>query len=736
MQKEELYPAKAPSKYRQETFHWRGGDEFTDEEKLKDDYRHAYEDFLNAKENLENVEQQIKEANAKLEECTGYSNELQSFLGNPEKSKEERKLKEQLKDLESQCMEKQGELQDMKQNQNSSFAGSLESELAKLLIEIRKRRKTANMQTEKIDDISKQLAALYCTTKYQDIVFKEWKVNYLKEKNSNLKNKVLGCRTPPELESRGLPSRPASRNLKKPVDTMRATLYSRAQSRRQSRAQSQQTRKVEPKKPVQKQVDTLVPLRDEDSNIQRIIMTAGESKKDTSCLDLKIEIKKVERKLEFSKASHRSYLNCMIDLIDKLNESIMKLKGNNDESGEEESINEEESEGKPQLSMDDIIDTEDLRMRYVPSEKKASERSYNSEEDEEEEDPDVVRQREEKERQRAERRMKKEMRKKEIEDKFRKEQKEKRMKAKQQKEKEIKEVLNPEKRAPSQFSTYGTQSRAMPTTTTKANIVKPTQNKNYPRKTAKKVEEPKKQEQEQEFDSEDIDKMADEHIAGQQEEPFKEEEEHGFDSHEELQHESNDFSEEKSEEKDDDFGDEKSQEKDSFETENTEEKKTADEDDFDEKSEEKKEESKTGDSFEADEKSTEKKDDEDEFDEKSEEKNNDDDFGDEKSAEKKEDDDDFDNEKSEEKKENDEDDFDEGKSEEKNEEDDFDNEKSEEKKGDDDDDFDEGKSEEKKGDDDFGEDGEAEKKDDDDDFEEGKSEEKKEDDDFGDDDDF
>lgn len=188
MTRKDPFPTRPPSQYQKEEFYWRGGNPLNEQEYLVDEFRVALEQYNRSLENYNQVKQQLDKETKILNDREGYTDALAQFLdGNPDDLKKENELKQKLQGLEADIQSLNEELQELQLAQNTAFAGSLQSEIAYLMIEIKRTGKTAENASQKNDDVIKQLAVMSVSPQYQEIRIKENNLKYLQQKNKELK---------------------------------------------------------------------------------------------------------------------------------------------------------------------------------------------------------------------------------------------------------------------------------------------------------------------------------------------------------------------------------------------------------------------------------------------------------------------------------------------------------------------------------------------------------------------
>ena len=668
MSKKEPFETKPPSQYRKEEFYWRGGDPLTEQETLREEYRAALNQYREAERQKKEIERQLYEAQDTLSEREGYTSKLATFLdGNPDEQREENAKRQILREKETEIREKTQQLDEYKHKQNKSFAGTLQSELAFLMIEIQRTEQTVTVSEKSKIDSKRQHAALECNPLFQQVQFKEFYADYLQQKNKSLKQCV--------------------------EDRNKAVALAK----------------------------TEMAGRDRDSWDQRNKMEGN--------IEIKIANRELQRKLDFHKAKHKAYIDYMFHVIESLNDRMDDLEMEEDKVDIQDLRSQVYPDEEPEeqcLDEEPVEEEEEQNdyYYYKTIKPKAKERSVNTSANKTRKKSNKKKtpEEKEKERQREERRQAKEERREMLLSELRREQQIEMDRAEEEKQRNFAQHTQNSQKARQQSDRerkriqqelYGLppdeedeeppeERQSKPTTQlgkrkgpqiTRPMTSKSNSRAGRPTKTAQPYQKQRQSplkpsaaikdnlNQNSDFDSDDIDRRANEmahedsfNDENSFDKSFEKKEEDSFDKSSEKKEEDSFDKEEKKEESDSFDKSSEKKEEDSFDKSS---EKKDDEDSFDK--EEKKDES---DSFDKEE---EKKDDDDSFDKSSEKKDDEDSFD---KEEKKSDDDSF--EKSEEKK--DEDSFD--KSEEKKSEDSFD--KSSEKKEDsfekddfeDDDDFD------------------------------------------------
>jgi hypothetical protein len=193
MARQRPYPKPPPSKCHSVPFYWRGGDIHHERETLSDEYRNALTEHRRAEFELEQTETELQRAIDTLHEREGYTNALASFLdADTEGNIAEQGVKKELPRVESGIRKAELELQEALAVHNPGVAGALIKERAYLLI-LKKRGQEALNQTGEVQiRISRKLARILTSSKYQTWTQYAAKMKDLNRKNIFLRDLLSG----------------------------------------------------------------------------------------------------------------------------------------------------------------------------------------------------------------------------------------------------------------------------------------------------------------------------------------------------------------------------------------------------------------------------------------------------------------------------------------------------------------------------------------------------------------
>jgi hypothetical protein len=185
------YPKRPPAQTRIPEFYFRGGDILLEREHLTDEFRTALANFRRAEGELAAVECQLQTAIDTLHEREGYSNALASFLdADTEGNLAEQDVKRRLPKVESDIRKAELDLQAARAIHLPAVSAALQKEKAYLLIELKRTQEALDQTNQQQIVLSRKLARVICTPRYQLSLDMETKVVDLARKHIFLKSLV------------------------------------------------------------------------------------------------------------------------------------------------------------------------------------------------------------------------------------------------------------------------------------------------------------------------------------------------------------------------------------------------------------------------------------------------------------------------------------------------------------------------------------------------------------------